>query len=135
MKKANIGFIGLGNMGGPMAKNIVKAGYPLAVFDLKKELVAALIKDGAVGKASPKEVGEASEIILTSLPTLEASEAVWLGRGGVLEGAKPKSILVELSTVSPDFVRSLYARAFGKGTGVVNARGFKRAEDVIQKVM
>ncbi len=132
MEKTKIGFIGLGNMGGPMAKNIVKAGYPLIVFDLKKALMSALVKEGAQAAASMQEVGQRSEIILTSLPSLEASEAVWLGRGGVLEEAKPKSIFVELSTVSPDFVKNLHARASGKGIDVVDAGisgGVKPAEE------
>jgi 3-hydroxyisobutyrate dehydrogenase len=57
IEKQRIGFIGLGNMGGPMAKNIAKAGYPLVVFDLRKELAADLVKEGARALASPKEVG------------------------------------------------------------------------------
>jgi len=100
--------------------------------------VTALIKEGAVGKASPKEVGETGEIILTSLPTPEASEAVWLGRGGVLEGARPKSVLVELSTVSPDFVKHLCARAAEKGIDVLDAGisgGVKPAEEGTLTIM
>ncbi|MFB3886260.1 MAG: NAD(P)-dependent oxidoreductase [Thermodesulfobacteriota bacterium] len=138
MQRPKIGFIGLGNMGGPMARNIVKAGYPLTVFDLKKALVAALVKEGAQAAASAREVGQSSEVILTSLPSPEASEAVWLGKGGVLEGAKPKSIFVELSTVHPDFVKTLYARASGKGIDVVDAGisgGVKGAEDATLTIM
>ena len=138
MGKPKIGFIGLGNMGGPMAKNIVKAGYPLTVFDLKKELAAALVKEGARAATSLQEVGQTSEVILTSLPSPEASEAVWLGKGGVLEGAKPKSVFVELSTVSPDFVKSLHARAAERGIHVVDAGisgGVKPAEDGTLTIM
>jgi 3-hydroxyisobutyrate dehydrogenase len=138
MQRPKIGFIGLGNMGGPMARNIVKAGYPLTVFDLKKALVAALVSEGAQAAASPQEVSQSSEVILTSLPSPEASEAVWLGKGGVLEGAKPKSIFVELSTVHPDFVKTLYARASGVGIDVVDAGisgGVKGAEDGTLTIM
>ena len=63
MSNPRIGFIGLGNMGGPMAKNIVKAEHPLAVFDLRNELTLALCKEGAHAAAYPKDVEEASDII------------------------------------------------------------------------
>jgi len=138
IEKQRIGFIGLGNMGGPMAKNIAKAGYPLVVFDLRKELAADLVKEGARALASPKEVGETSDIILTSLPSPEASEAVWLGKGGVLEGAKPESIFVELSTVQPDLVKKIHAQASRKDIMVVDAGisgGVKGAEDGTLTIM
>jgi len=138
MEKSKIGFIGLGNMGGPMARNIARAGFPITVFDLKKELASALMKEGARVAASLSEVTETSEIILTSLPTPEASEAVWLGKGGVLEKAKPKSVFVELSTVSPNFVKSLHARAAERGIHVVDAGisgGVKPAEDGTLTIM
>ena len=138
MEKSNIGFVGLGNMGGPMARNIARAGFPITVFDLKKELASALMKEGARVAASLSEVTETSEIILTSLPTPEASEAVWLGKGGVLEKAIPKSVFVELSTVSPNFVKSLHARAAERGIHVVDAGisgGVKPAEDGTLTIM
>lgn len=138
MSNPRIGFIGLGNMGGPMAKNIVKAGYPLTVLDLSKELTLALSKEGAHTAASPKDVGEASDIILTSLPSPEASETVWLGRGGVLEGAKPKSIFIELSTVQPELVKRIHAQASEKNIMVVDAGisgGVKSAEDGTLTIM
>ena len=138
MGKPKIGFIGLGNMGGPMAKNIAKAGYPLTVFDLRYELATALVQAGAQSSASPKEVGERSDMILTSLPSPEASESVWLGKNGVLAGALPKSIFVELSTVHPDFVKNMYVRASEKGISVVDAGisgGVKGAEDGTLTIM
>jgi len=86
MKKINVGFIGLGNMGGPMARNIMKSGYPLSVLDIKKELTSPFEKEGVDVSESPQAVGEKSDIVLTSLPTQEASEEVWLGKKGVLAG-------------------------------------------------
>jgi 2-hydroxymethylglutarate dehydrogenase len=138
MEKPKIGFIGLGNMGGPMAKNIARAGYPLTVFDLKKELAAVLVKEGARPATSLQEVGQTSEVILTSLPSPEASEAVWLGKGGVMETARPGSIFVELSTVHPDFVKEMHARASDRGSHVVDAGisgGVKGAEDGTLTIM
>lgn len=138
MEKPKIGFIGLGNMGGPMAGNIAKAGYSLTVFDLRKELIEKVMKAGARPSTSPKEVGETSDMILTSLPSPEASESVWLGKDGVLGGAKPKSIFIELSTVQPDLVKKIYAQASGKDISVLDAGisgGVKGAEDGTLTIM
>jgi 3-hydroxyisobutyrate dehydrogenase len=138
MKKPSIGFIGLGNMGGPMAKNIAKSGYSLTVFDLRRELISAIEKEGATSSDSPKEVGEKSNIILTSLPSPEASESVWLGENGVLEGAKSRSIFVELSTVPPELVKKVSVRASEKNVMVVDAGvsgGVRKAEDGTLTIM
>ncbi|MFX0195148.1 MAG: NAD(P)-dependent oxidoreductase [Candidatus Hodarchaeota archaeon] len=138
MKKPSIGFIGLGNMGGPMAKNIAKSGYSLTVFDLRRELISAIEKEGAISSDSPKEVGEKSNIILTSLPSPEASESVWLGENGVLEGAESRSIFVELSTVPPELVKKVSVRASEKNVMVVDAGvsgGVRKAEDGTLTIM
>ena len=138
MKKINVGFIGLGNMGGPMARNIMKSDYPLCVLDIKKELTDSFERDGADVAASPQELGEKCDIVLTSLPTQAASEDVWLGKNGVLAGAKPNCIFVELSTVHPDFVKRLNTEASRKDVMVIDAGlsgGIKKAEDGTLTIM
>lgn len=94
----DIGFIGLGKMGFPMARRLVEAGHALVVFDQRKEAVDKLVALGAKAAASPKEVADRTETVLASLPSLQASLEVATGAGGVIEGNKVKRF-VDLSTV------------------------------------
>jgi 3-hydroxyisobutyrate dehydrogenase-like beta-hydroxyacid dehydrogenase len=93
-----IGFIGLGNMGFPMARRLVEAGHQLTVFDTRKQAVDRLVAIGAQGAASPKDVADRCETVLASLPSLQASLEVATGAGGVIEGKRVKRF-VDLSTV------------------------------------
>ncbi len=109
MKK--IGFIGLGIMGCPMAKNLLNNGYSLTVYDIVPEKVDDLIKAGAKAGASSKDVAEKSEIIITMLPNSpEVKEAV-LGKNGVLDGARPGSILIDMSSIAPLASKEIAERA------------------------
>jgi len=138
METLRIGFIGLGNMGGPMAGNILKSGYAVTVFDIREESVAALEKQGATPAPSPRAVGEASDIICASLPSPEASESVWLGEEGVLAGAQPHSVFVEISTIQPQLVKTIASQAAHKDIALVDAGvsgGVKKAEDGTLTIM
>ncbi len=95
-----LGFIGLGNMGLPMARRLLQAGYAVTVHDIRDEAAAALVAEGAVSAASPAEVAEASDVVLLSLPTPDLVRDVALGRDGVTQGEKAK-IMVDLSTTGP----------------------------------
>ncbi|MBN2347870.1 MAG: 2-hydroxy-3-oxopropionate reductase [Bacteroidales bacterium] len=97
----NIGFIGLGIMGKPMAKNLLKAGYSLVVYDIFENPVKELVAAGAKKAASSRDVASQTEIIITMLPNSpEVKEAV-LGEGGVIFGVRPGSILVDMSSINP----------------------------------
>lgn len=96
-----IGFIGLGIMGKPMAKNLMKAGYNLIVFDVIEEAVEELVRAGAHRGVSSKDVAEKTMIILTMLPNSPHVKEVVLGKDGVLEGARPGAIIVDLSSIAP----------------------------------
>jgi len=96
-----VGFIGLGIMGRPMSKNLLKAGHQLVVYDIAPEPVEDLVAAGAARGASSADVAARTEIIITMLPDGPDVEAAVLGPEGVLEGAKPGSILVDMSSVSP----------------------------------
>ena len=114
MKK--IGFIGLGVMGKPMAKNLLKAGYTLMVYDILPDPVKEVVAAGAQEGTSSKEVAAFGEVIITMLPNSpEVKEAV-LGPGGVLEGAKPGTILVDMSSIAPLASQEVSAKAKEKGT-------------------
>lgn len=98
---ANVGFIGLGVMGGPMALNVLKGGHKLSVYDLNPQAVDALVKAGATAASSPREVGAASDIVVTMLPEPRHVEEAVLGPNGVAAGLKPGGIVVDMSTIDP----------------------------------
>jgi len=138
MTKPSVGFIGLGNMGFPIAQNISKAGYAINVFNRSKQVYARFEGDGVTFCDSPKEVGLKSEVIFTCLPSIEASESVWMGAEGVLSSAEGGSIFVELSTVDPELVKKLGARAAVKNIMVLDdgiSGGVKKAVDAELTVM
>ena len=92
-----IGFIGLGNMGGPMARRLIEAGHKLVVYDTRNDAVAPLVALGAQVASSPQDVADRVETVMASLPSLQISEKVALGDGGVIHGKRIKR-LVDLST-------------------------------------
>jgi len=94
----DIGFIGLGNMGFPMARRLTKAKHQLVVFDTRKEVVDGLVAIGAQAASSPKDVADRVETVMASLPSLQVSLEVATGAGGVIEGKRVKRF-VDLSTV------------------------------------
>lgn len=116
-----VGFIGLGNMGNPMASNLVKAGFELTVHDLHPGPVAELVDRGAKAAGSPQEVARASELVFTSLPRPSDVEQVVLGEGGALAGAAPGSLLVDMSTNSTQVIQRIAATAAEKGVEVLDA--------------
>src|SRR5665647_615836 len=96
-----IGFIGLGIMGKPMAKNLLKEGYDLVVLDLNKLAVEELTALGAEAGVSSKDVASKCEIIVTMLPNSPHVKAVVLGEGGVIEGARPGTVVIDMSSIAP----------------------------------
>jgi 2-hydroxy-3-oxopropionate reductase len=96
-----IGFIGLGIMGKPMAKNLLKAGYELVVFDRNKPRIQELVEVGAAEGLSAKDVAEKTEIIITMLQNSPHVKAAVLGKNGVAEGVKPGSLVVDMSSIAP----------------------------------
>jgi 2-hydroxy-3-oxopropionate reductase len=99
--KKNIGFVGLGVMGLPMCRNLIKAGYDVTAFDVRREAVDAIVTDGAKRGESSADVASRTEVILTMLPDSPQVREVVLGPSGVLEGARPGSIIVDMSSIAP----------------------------------
>jgi 3-hydroxyisobutyrate dehydrogenase len=116
-----VGFIGLGNMGGGMAGNIQKAGYPMVVFDIREAATRTFLEGGARLGDSPAQVAALSDITFTSLPGPREVEAVSLGSEGVLEGIKPGGIYVDLSTSRPTLIREIEPKFRQKGAYVLDA--------------
>lgn len=96
-----IGFIGLGIMGRPMAKNLIKAGHELTVFDFNKEAVADLVSCGAAAAESNKDLASKVDVVITMVPNSPQVRAAVLGKDGVVEGAKEGLVLVDMSSIDP----------------------------------
>ncbi|HHV53832.1 MAG TPA: NAD(P)-dependent oxidoreductase [Firmicutes bacterium] len=118
---APVGWIGLGIMGRPMAANLLRAGYPLTVFSRRRSSADELVAAGAVWAGSPAEVAAASEVVFTMVTDSAAVEEVVLGREGVLSGAHPGLILVDMSTIAPAMSRKIAAEAQKRGVRCLDA--------------
>lgn len=116
-----IGFIGLGIMGKPMAKNLMKAGYSLIVYDINKEPVKELMSLGAEGGSSPKDVAERTDIIITMLPDSPQVKEVIIGENGVLEGARRGAIIIDMSSIAPAVSKEIAIKAEEKGIEFLDA--------------
>ncbi len=117
----SVGFIGVGNMGNPMASNVLKAGFPVIVYDRNPRAMENLLQAGAQGAASARAVVEGAEIVLTSLPASPDVEAVYLEPGGLVDSAKPGTILIDLSSVLPSTPRKIEPRAQARGVHFLEA--------------
>jgi len=115
-----IGFIGLGIMGRPMAKNLIKAGYKLTVFD-KFAKFDDLVALGALGASSSKEVASKSDVVITMLPNSPHVKEVILGEGGVLEGSKSGQIVVDMSSIAPAVSQEIGEALKAKGIAFLDA--------------
>ena len=102
-----IGFIGLGIMGRPMAKNLVKAGYDLTVYDLNEEAVADLVSCGARAADSSREASLEAEVVITMVPNSPQVREVVLGKDGMAEGASEGTVLIDMSSIDPTESRSI----------------------------
>lgn len=121
MKMDRIGFIGLGIMGKPMAKNLRKAGHALVVHDLNRAAVKELVAAGAEEAFSPKEVAAQAPLLITMLPNSPDVEAVVLGPEGILEGATPGATLIDMSSISPIVARQIGERMQSRGLRFLDA--------------
>lgn len=117
----NIGFIGLGIMGKPMAKNLLKAGYKLVVYDINVEPVKELVTTGAKEGKSSQDVASQSEVIITMLPNSPEVKEVVLGQKGIIDGAKPGTILVDMSSISPIASKEISEKLQQKGIAMLDA--------------
>jgi len=116
-----IGFIGLGIMGKPMAKNLLKAGYELIVLDINKPAVNELTAMGAESAETPAEVGSKTKTIITMLPNSPEVKEVALGKKGLIEGATKGSVLIDMSSIAPLASREIAAALAEKGVEMLDA--------------
>lgn len=116
-----IAFIGLGNMGAPMARNLLKAGHSLNLFDLNKEVLADLASQGGHISVSPREAAQGAELVITMLPAAAHVRSVWLGENGVLAGIGEGVPAVDCSTIDPQTARDVAAAAAKQGVHMADA--------------
>ena len=116
-----IAFIGLGNMGGPMALNLLKGGFSVTVFDLSASAVARLTEAGATAADSASAAAQQAEVVITMLPAGKHVEAVYLNEGGVLDHAPAGALLIDCSTIAADTARKVAAAAQARGFTMIDA--------------
>jgi 2-hydroxy-3-oxopropionate reductase len=133
-----IGFIGLGIMGRPMAKNLLAAGYTLVVHSRSRGPVDELVAAGATAAASPREVARRCDVLITMLPNSPDVELVALGANGIVEGARPGLLYIDMSTISPLVSQKVGKVLEAKGVRVLDAPvsgGEKGAIDAALSIM
>jgi 2-hydroxy-3-oxopropionate reductase len=118
---ATIGFIGLGIMGRPMLRNLLKAGHTVIAYDSFTQALDSSVADGAQRAASSKEVGSRAPIVITMVPDGPQVEEVVLGPDGVLEGAKPGTLIIDMSSINPAVSQKVAAACAAKGVEFLDA--------------
>jgi 3-hydroxyisobutyrate dehydrogenase-like beta-hydroxyacid dehydrogenase len=126
-----VGFIGLGTMGAPMARNILGQGHRLIVADVQPAAVAALTVVGATAVTTPREVAAGSEIVITMLPDAPDVERVALGVDGIVAGIKPGAIYIDMSTIDPGTTRKVGAAIAAKGAAMIDSPVGKTADAAV----
>ncbi len=116
-----IGFIGLGIMGKPMVRNLLRAGYRVVVHDVVAASVQELVAEGAGQAGTPRAVAESTDILVTMLPDSPEVEAVYAGPDGALEAARPGWLAIDMSSISPRVARELAERAAAAGAEMLDA--------------
>lgn len=116
-----IGFIGLGIMGEPMCRNLMKAGYTCTVNTRTRSRAERLLSEGAVWSDTPKDTAEQSDVIITIVTDTPDVEKVILGENGIIEGIRPGSVVIDMSTISPSATRTMAAALEEKGADMLDA--------------
>ena len=118
---SHIAFIGLGNMGGPMAQNLLKAGHELMVFDLVPAAVQALVDAGARSAASAADCVQGAAVVISMLPASRHVESLYLGEAGLLGKIAANTLVIECSTIAPESARKVAAAAVERGLRMIDA--------------
>lgn len=116
-----IAFIGLGNMGGPMAANLLAAGYPVTVYDLNKSAVAGLEEQGAASAASAIEAADGADVVISMLPNGKIVKSLYMGKSGLLQSLKPDTLVIDSSTIAAEDARAVAQAARQAGVRMIDA--------------
>jgi 3-hydroxyisobutyrate dehydrogenase-like beta-hydroxyacid dehydrogenase len=115
-----VGFIGVGVMGAPIARNILKGGFPVTVHDVDGAAADRLVAAGATRAESPRAVTTGSDVVVTMVPDAPDVEAVALGSDGILAGARPGLIYIDMSTIDPLTIRRVGAALAARGVRMID---------------
>jgi 4-hydroxybutyrate dehydrogenase / sulfolactaldehyde 3-reductase len=127
----DVGFIGLGTMGGPMARNVMKKGHRLVVYDTHAPAVQALVEAGAKAAATPRGVAAASDVVITMLPDAPDVERVALGPDGIVEGIRSGAVYIDMSTIDPATTRKVGTAVAAKGAVMLDSPVGKTADAAV----
>ena len=127
----NVGFIGLGTMGAPMARNLLRKGHRLVVADVQPAAVSELTAAGARAAATPREVAAASDIVITMLPDAPDVLRVALGDDGVVAGIRPGAVYIDMSTIDPQTTRTVGTAIVAKGAAMIDSPVGKTADAAV----
>lgn len=116
-----LGFIGLGAMGAPIARNLLKAGYGVTVYARRKDALDAAVADGAEPATSPADVASRTNVVFTMVTNTEAVRDVVLGKNGIVEGARPGTVVIDHSTISPVAAREIASQLKANNIDVLDA--------------
>jgi 3-hydroxyisobutyrate dehydrogenase len=120
-EKTTVGFIGLGLMGLPMARNVIKGGFPLVVHNRSRGKVEQLVAEGARAASSPAELAAACDVVLSCVPGPADVRDVYLGADGAIAGARPGQVLCDMSTIDPETHRQVAAATAERGAEYLDA--------------
>ena len=129
-----IGFIGLGVMGKPMAKNLVNSGYNVTVFDINSVCMNELVECGAKQKITPREIAEDTDIIITMLPNSPEVYEVTLGNKGIIEGIKRGSVCIDMSSIEPLVSKEIAAKLLEKGADYLDALSVEASQKLLKEL-
>lgn len=118
---SRVGVIGMGIMGAPMARNLLKAGFQVTVHNRTRSKEAELVQEGAIAASSPREAAEASEVVITMVADSPDVQQVILGSGGVIEAAREGLTVIDMSTISPSVTREIAAELAKRGANMLDA--------------
>jgi len=121
MAKERIGFIGTGIMGGPMARNLLKAGYPLTIYNRTKSKAQPLLSEGAAWALNPAEVANNSDVVITCVTDTPDVRQILLGEHGIIEAARPGLVCIDMSTISPSATKEMGKNLEAKGVTLIDA--------------
>jgi len=127
----NVGFIGLGTMGAPMARNVMKKGHRLAVHDTQAAAVQSLVDAGAHAATTPREVAASCDVVITMLPDAPDVERVALGADGIVEGIRSGSVYIDMSTIDPATTRKVGAAIAAKSASMIDSPVGKTADAAV----
>ena len=127
----NVGFIGLGTMGAPMARNVMKKGHRLVVHDTQGAAVQSLVDAGAHAATTPREVAASCDVVITMLPDAPDVERVALGADGIVEGIRSGSVYIDMSTIDPATTRKVGAAIAAKSASMIDSPVGKTADAAV----